>query len=67
MYESNIAAILPFSQAQIAKWCRRWDSNPHDRSRGILNPVRLPIPPLRQQSEERKIGNEGGFGKDFLI
>ena len=30
-------------------WCRRWDSNPHGSgSRGILSPLRLPIPPLRQ-------------------
>jgi hypothetical protein len=29
-------------------WCRRRGSNPHDRKdRGILSPVRLPIPPLR--------------------
>ena len=30
------------------EWCRRWDSNPHGFLRGILNPVRLPISPLRQ-------------------
>jgi hypothetical protein len=29
-------------------WCRRRGSNPHARKgRGILSPVRLPIPPLR--------------------
>ena len=27
-------------------WCPRRDSNSHDRSRGILSPLRLPIPPL---------------------
>ena len=29
-------------------WCRGWDSNPYDRSPGILSPVRLPIPPPRR-------------------
>ena len=29
-------------------WYRRWDSNPHEiLPRRILNPLRLPIPPLR--------------------
>ena len=29
-------------------WYRRWGSNPHAREgRGILSPVRLPVPPLR--------------------
>ena len=27
-------------------WCPKRDSNSHDRSRGILSPLRLPIPPL---------------------
>ncbi len=27
-------------------WCPRRDSNSHDRSRGILNPLRLPLSPL---------------------
>jgi hypothetical protein len=26
-------------------WCGRRESNPHDRSRGILSPLRLPVSP----------------------
>ena len=48
-------------------WCRRRDSNPHDhKDRGILSPVRLPIPPLRQtpkpsphRRSESQCTNEG--------
>lgn len=29
--------------------CRRRDSNPHRFPYRVLNPARLPIPPLRQQ------------------
>ena len=27
----------------------RWESNPHSRKNWILNPARLPIPPLEQK------------------
>ena len=30
------------------KWCRWRDLNSHDRSRGILSPLCIPIPPHRQ-------------------
>ena len=32
---------------------RRWESNPHSRRNGILNPARLPIPPHRRTSVNR--------------
>ena len=36
------------AQAIDIIWCRRRESNPHRRkARGILSPLRLPIPPLR--------------------
>ena len=35
-----------FPRLQQLSWCPRRDSNSHDRSRGILSPLRLPIPPL---------------------
>ena len=35
-----------FLRLQKLSWCPRRDSNSHDRSRGILSPLRLPIPPL---------------------
>ena len=34
-----------------AGWSRRWDLNPHGVTRGILSPLRLPIPPLRDVSQ----------------
>ena len=37
----------------FAGWCRRRESNPHSREdRGILSPVRLPVPPLRPRSRD---------------
>jgi len=31
------------------RWCRRRESNPHGRkARGILSPLRIPVPPLRR-------------------
>ncbi len=36
------------NEAKKVRWCRRGESNPHEReARRILNPLRLPIPPLR--------------------
>ncbi len=35
-----------FLRLKKLSWCPRRDSNSHDRSRGILSPLRLPIPPL---------------------
>ena len=29
-------------------WCERGESNPHELPHWILNPARLPVPPLSQ-------------------
>ena len=36
------------------EWCERGDSNPHGLPRQILSLVRLPIPPLSQESNIRR-------------
>ena len=52
----NPAELLPSPGFPLA-WCRRRDSNPHTRNGyWILNPARLPIPPLRLQLWRDKIG-----------
>jgi hypothetical protein len=33
-------------------WCREPESNRHAFQRGILSPVRLPIPPSRQRRQD---------------
>ena len=49
-----LSLSIPFSSvgmreavAAVQLWSRRWDLNPHGVTRGILSPLRLPIPPLR--------------------
>ena len=41
-----VAVLCSDNQIEMLGWCPRRDSNSHDRSRGILSPLRLPIPPL---------------------
>ena len=42
-------------------WCRRRESNPHSpEDRGILSPVRLPVPPLRHTVYDSQ-ASETGF------
>ncbi len=37
---------------QISKWCLGRESNPHNhKDRGILSPLRLPVPPPRRLVE----------------
>ncbi len=41
--------MVTYCQLKTPLKCRRWDSNPHAlNGHWILNPARLPIPPLRQ-------------------
>jgi hypothetical protein len=44
----------------ISIWCGRWDSNPHGLLRGILSPLRIPVPPRprRQSFQARRISRQ---------
>ncbi len=39
------------SQGACILWCREPESNRHALRRGILSPVRLPVPPSRQRTD----------------
>ena len=41
----SLAGILEKIRSWHPLWCPGRESNPHDRSRGILSPLRLPISP----------------------
>ncbi len=46
-------------------WYRRGESNPHYRSNWILNPARLPVPPLRPN--QAKNYNDSDYFREALI
>ena len=54
---SRADATDPFS---VQTWCRSRDSNPNGVNRGILSPLRIPVPPLRLETILAQ-----RFGDDF--
>ena len=46
--------INPNISVEVNYLYSRWESNPHSRKNWILNPARLPIPPLEQTGGKNK-------------
>ncbi len=65
LFDARCRKVVKYAKNKTVKRCfltnygfikySRWESNPHSRKNWILNPARLPIPPLELISDSKNI------------